>query len=120
MKILIMSDSHGDVDIMCGAVEKEQPDMIIHLGDSIKDAEQLNLKYPDIRMYKNPGNIDSKEESIQYAEIYGKRFMMTHGNQFAVTSESPEINDEGREKMMLQLYHNKADILLHGHILTRR
>ena len=30
MKILIMSDSHGDVDIMCGAVEKENPDMIIH------------------------------------------------------------------------------------------
>ena len=42
MKILIFSDSHGDVDIMRDIVEKEKPDMIIHLGDSIKDAEKLN------------------------------------------------------------------------------
>ena len=48
MKIVIFSDSHGDAETMCGVVEKENPDMIIYLGDGIADAEQLNEKYPNI------------------------------------------------------------------------
>lgn len=31
-RVLIMSDSHGNVENMVTAVEKENPDMIIHLG----------------------------------------------------------------------------------------
>ena len=117
MKILILSDSHGDVDIMYGVVEKEQPDMIIHLGDSIVDAEQLNNKYPDIQMIKNFGNADSKkedEEWIKYAEICGKRFMMTHGHIFNEITEEV-TDDKARRNMLKTMYENNADILLHGH-----
>ena len=118
MKILILSDSHGDVETMCGVVENEKPDMIIHLGDSIVDAEQLNNKYPDIQMIKTLGNIDSQkedEEWIQYVEICGKRFMLTHGHTFL---DAAENDTQGRQNMFRYpgtMYPNKVDIILHGH-----
>ena len=41
------------------------------------------------------------------------RFMMMHGNQFAVEAE---IDDQSRQTMLRNMYENKADIFLHGHI----
>ncbi len=32
MKILVLSDSHGNIENMMRAVEQEQPEMLIHLG----------------------------------------------------------------------------------------
>ena len=40
MKYLVLSDSHGNVDNMVRAVEREKPDGIIHLGDCWRDAEE--------------------------------------------------------------------------------
>ena len=114
MKILIFSDSHGDVDIMCDVVEKENPDMIIHLGDSIADAEQLNNKYPDIKMIKVLGGIDSQkedEEWIQYTEICGKRFMVTHGQKFF---EETTVYCKAQQNMWL--YSGNSDVILYGHM----
>ena len=33
MKLLVMSDSHGNVANMLQAVQRENPDRILHLGD---------------------------------------------------------------------------------------
>ena len=33
MNILVLSDSHGNISNMEEAVEREKPDMILHLGD---------------------------------------------------------------------------------------
>lgn len=40
-RILVLSDSHGNVNNMVTAVSRLHPDMIIHLGDCWADAEQL-------------------------------------------------------------------------------
>jgi putative phosphoesterase len=120
MKILIFSDSHGDSVTMCGVVDKEQPDMIIYLGDGIADAEEASQKYPNIQMIKNLGNIDSKkedEEWIKYAEICGKRFMMTHGHTFFIEKEITQGGmEEARLNILKLMYENNIDITLHGHI----
>ena len=122
MKILILSDSHGDSATMCGAVKKEQPDMIIYLGDGIADTEEVSQRYPNIKMIKSLGNIDSKnenEEWIKYAEICGKRFMMTHGHTFYFYTDA-EITQSGmadaRQKILAFMSENNIDIALHGHI----
>jgi len=120
MKILIFSDSHGDSTTMCGAVEKERPDMIIYLGDGISDAEEVSQKYPNIQMIKNLGNVDSKsedEEWIKYAEICGKRFMMTHGHTFYTGIEITQGKmAEARLNILKLMSENNIDITLHGHI----
>jgi predicted phosphodiesterase len=88
MKILILSDSHGDVETLNLVTANETPDMIIFLGDGIKDAEQLSKNYPGIQMLKVLGNMDiqagstDSEELIKYAEICGRRFIITHGHMF--------------------------------------
>ena len=38
VKILIVSDSHGDSTYLRLAVKKERPDAIVHLGDHASDA----------------------------------------------------------------------------------
>jgi len=122
MKIVIFSDSHGDVETMCVVVKKEIPDMIIHLGDGIADAEQINDKYPDIEMIKVLGNVDSNnedEEWIKIVEISGKRFIITHGhtfiNEFIGTEQTDENRINSRKSMLQTMNENNADILLHGH-----
>ena len=34
-KVLVLSDSHGNVGNMIRAVKREEPDMILHLGDCV-------------------------------------------------------------------------------------
>ena len=38
MKLLILSDSHGEQEFMQLAVRRERPDAVIHLGDHCADA----------------------------------------------------------------------------------
>ena len=60
MNILVLSDSHGNISNMEEAVEREKPDMILHLGDCWRDAERLAERYPDIPMEHVPGNCDCR------------------------------------------------------------
>ena len=127
MKIVIFSDSHGDSETMCGVVDKEKPDTIIYLGDGIADAEQLNEKYPNIKMIKVLGGVDSDkedEEWIKYIEICGKRFIITHGHTFIRYTYVDEFKDyvqtdedriKSRTDMLKSISDNNADIFLHGH-----
>ena len=58
MKYLVLSDSHGNVDNMARAVEREKPDGIIHLGDCWRDAEELHELFPRLPLEQVPGNCD--------------------------------------------------------------
>jgi putative phosphoesterase len=113
MKIVIFSDSHGDVETMCNVVVSEQPDTIIHLGDHVKDADKLKERYPNIQFFKVLGNTDSKnedEEWIQYIEICGKRFMLTHGHTFI---DEAATFRQGEQKMFID--SGDVNIILYGH-----
>ena len=42
MKILVLSDSHGNLSNMIRAVRLTQPRLILHLGDCWRDGEKLH------------------------------------------------------------------------------
>ena len=42
MKILVLSDSHGNLSNMVRAVDQSAPRMILHLGDCWRDGEKLH------------------------------------------------------------------------------
>ena len=42
LKILVLSDSHRAVGAMYDAAILEDPDVILHLGDHVSDAEELS------------------------------------------------------------------------------
>ena len=69
-KILVLSDSHGNVNNMVTAVGRLHPDMIIHLGDCWADAEQLHRKFPMTVMEQVPGhtfNVKAGYLNLEYA-----------------------------------------------------
>jgi len=109
MKILVMSDSHGNKNNMLNAVKLESPDWILHLGDNDRDCSNIEAVYPDIPLRTVRGNCDrfSAGLDIDEFELEGKRFYMTHGHLFGVKS--------GKAKIIQAATDKGADILLFGH-----
>ena len=62
MKILVLSDSHGNVDNMIRAVERESPRAIFHLGDCWRDGQRLHDRFPEIPFEQVPGNCDFRSQ----------------------------------------------------------
>ncbi len=58
MKLLVLSDSHGELTYMQLAYEREKPDVVIHLGDLIPDAKGFLRANPGMRLLQVAGNCD--------------------------------------------------------------
>ena len=86
MNILVLSDSHGNISNMEEAVEREKPDMILHLGDCWRDAERLAERYPDIPMEHVPGNCDCRPEEPAEKLLFLEdcRVLICHGHTYGV------------------------------------
>ena len=69
-RILVLSDSHGNVDNMIEAVNNTEPDRIIHLGDCFADARKLHKKFPEIPMAQVPGNCDWDDDQAEHCMFY--------------------------------------------------
>ena len=109
MKIIVFADSHKDINSMRKAVKKEKPEMIIHLGDHVKDAIQLQKSFLDIKMEYVKGNTDifddyDREKLLRIKNI---NIFATHGDKYFV--------DIGIKRILTKGLHENADIILFGH-----
>lgn len=86
MKALVLSDSHGTMNYMTQAVEKERPDRIFHLGDTSRDAERLQQLYPQIPLHSVRGNCDVASQAPLFLllTLEGRRLYLCHGHQQGV------------------------------------
>ena len=76
-RVLVLSDSHGNVGNMIRAVKREEPDMILHLGDCVVDANALRREFPHITMVNVPGNFDfSRGDTERLIDIDGYKVLM--------------------------------------------
>ena len=109
MTLLVLSDSHGNVDNMARAVELTQPRHILHLGDCLRDAQALHERFPDLPMDTVPGNCDwgSFDQPERLLEFEGVRVLMMHGHTRNVKSSPLAAQYAAREW--------GADVLLFGH-----
>lgn len=105
MKVLVLSDSHGNVDHMVQAVEQSSPRMILHLGDCWRDGERLHALFPDIPFYQVPGNCDCRpaEPTEQLLFWEDKRVLMCHGHTYSV-KQSLLIAGYTAEEQALDLF----------------
>ena len=80
MKVLVLSDSHGNLTNMVRAVEAESPHMIVHLGDGWREARQLHGQFPMLPFYQVPGNCDFRpsEPAEQLLFWEEKRVLICH------------------------------------------
>lgn len=113
MRILILSDSHGNIMNMKKAVERTQPDQIIHLGDHFRDGEALKEAYPLLPVAQVIGNCDLYDFSARGGKdqliltLDGHRVMLCHGHRYHVKSSLLSLGYAAREA--------KAELCLFGH-----
>ena len=89
-KILIFSDTHGDINRCLDIIEKaDSVSAIFHAGDYTGDAEDLESIYPNIPIYYVKGNNDyfSKAPSHLLVTIDGVKIFITHGHEQNVKYE---------------------------------
>jgi len=110
LKLLVLSDSHGSMRVMEEAVMTERPDLIVHLGDRIRDAERLGEMFPQIPMLGVPGNCDYPAPGAELTllrSIGGVTILMTHGHLYHVKQSLLAAELAAREA--------GAQVLLFGH-----
>lgn len=113
MRILVISDSHGDYRaVRDAALSQMRAEVIIHCGDGESEAESLRRDFPDKAVYCVKGNCDWGSRLPVQGElcIEGKKIIYTHGHAYSVKSGYAMIKQEARQR--------GADILLFGHTHT--
>ena len=88
MRVLVLSDSHGNIDNMRRAVEQVQPHRVLHLGDCQRDLTALQALFPALPMEGVPGNCDfgSCDQPERLMELDGVRLFLLHGHTRSVKS----------------------------------
>ena len=86
MRIAVFSDSHGDTAGMIRAVELYRPELIVHLGDCVRDARELAGCFYTIPMISVRGNCDYAPETEETVTVQedGVTIFMTHGHSYGV------------------------------------
>lgn len=110
MRVLVFSDSHGRVSPMVDAVELYRPDVAFHLGDVVRDADNLRLACPKLTLYQVRGNCDwssSGEPTEGVVRLAGKTVFYLHGHTQSVKS--------GIGPAVAAARAVEADLLLFGH-----
>lgn len=109
MKLLVCSDSHGVLQYIREAIEREKPDYLVHLGDYMRDADAVRRQYHDLPVVSVRGNCDFDhtvpERLLQ--EWDGVRILLTHGHRYGVKSGLLQLDLAAREA--------QADIVMFGH-----
>ena len=82
MKILVLSDTHGDTDAIRLALAAEAPDLLIHLGDCCGDVTYALIGEAPVALLQVRGNCDYGVQmpAELEPELGGKRFFLLHGH----------------------------------------
>ncbi len=99
MNILVISDTHGNVNRALLACERtKQIDLILHAGDGSAEADLLRsaLEIPVINVAGNC-DPDSGAPREYFWHCEGKRFLMTHGDAYQVKSGLARLRQRGHE-----------------------
>lgn len=110
MRILVVSDTHGDLRTLMKAVNAQpSAEIIIHCGDGDEQVQYLKDTIKDKMIVGVRGNCDwcSSLPSKEILSVCGKKIFITHGHLYNAKVGLYTIMCAAREE--------KADILLFGH-----
>lgn len=111
IKLVIMSDSHGDFRSVYEIVERHinEKCIFIHLGDGAREVEDLRMLYTNIDLRSVSGNCDFYSMDPTEAEIChdGKKVFFTHGHTYGVKYSDRELKNAARAR--------GASLVIHGH-----
>lgn len=99
MKVLVISDTHGNIPLLFHACEMALPcDVIIHLGDCNDDVN-LVIHAFGINVITVAGNCDigSGAPRERIWECEGQRLLLTHGDLYGVKNDIHRLERRGIE-----------------------
>ncbi|NLY81709.1 MAG: metallophosphoesterase [Clostridiales bacterium] len=100
MKILVISDTHGDLTKAKNVIKKHSDsDLIVHCGDNIKDAKELK-NFTSIGIIMVKGNCDgsqSQDDFIKYKTPYGT-ILIVHGHQYGIDNSYLNLAYKAKEE----------------------
>lgn len=113
MRILVISDTHGNTDNFDILLEKEERfDFIIHCGDGAFDINYIEDR-SRCEVYTVRGNCDmiSRASSNIVKEVEEKRVYVEHGVHLSILQDK-ELMDFAK--------FNKVDVIMYGHTHIQR
>lgn len=109
-RILVFSDSHGDVKMMKQIIENTYGvNGVIHLGDINHDIQFLEDNFFDFPIYGVQGNNDYSGlyPNEKLLNIGGKKIFITHGHYYLTNWDSTPLKSIPKAEA--------ADLILFGH-----
>lgn len=109
MRIGVISDSHGNIKSIKDALkDMGKIDLLIHLGDYVKDAIKIEKDY-NIKVIFVKGNTDRIKDvdEEQVLDIKGRKIFLTHGHKYNIKHNLQTLFYKSKEK--------DVDIVLFGH-----
>lgn len=110
MRAVILSDSHGDTASCERAIQSAgEIDLILHLGDIVRDVNYLESRYYPIPVKSVTGNNDffHTGDYERVVEFDGHRIFMCHGHTLGV--------NRGHERLINAAMRNNCSVALYGH-----
>ena len=106
MKLLLISDSHGNKAGIDKLFKRYQFDYLFHMGDGVKD---LGLYSNLDNVICVAGNCDmfSYEAEERVVKIVDKKILITHGHRYSVKSGLSKLIARGNEL--------SVDLIFYGH-----
>ena len=99
---------------MCAAIRAWQPDIVLHLGDYVRDAMSVRERFPDLDLRYVRGNCDvgMKDEPEKLSlNVEGVEIFATHGHSYNVKY--------GLDSLCNAAYFSGAKLCLFGHTHQR-
>ncbi len=109
MKIIIISDNHGEINNLKKVFEREvDADLMIHLGDFENSEPIIRAKCP-CRLEMVAGNNDffTSELREKVIEVKGHRIFLCHGHMYGVSM--------GVERIRQEAAGMNCDVVMYGH-----
>ncbi len=103
-RILVLSDTHRKLSLSLKIIPLMRPDAIIHLGDMVSDAMEIEAYFPNIKFYMVAGNNDySLLDREKVFTIFNKKFYCAHGHTLSLERGIERAKEEN------------CDAYLYGH-----
>lgn len=110
MRILVLSDSHGnDANLRRALLAQPKAEIVIHLGDGEEEVRRARASFPEKMILQVRGNCDWGSDLPTAGEYTadGVKIFYTHGHRYGVKSGLYNAVCAARER--------KAQVLLFGH-----
>lgn len=110
MKIIVVSDSHGNLRPFKRVMElNRNADIVVHCGDCGDELDEIMREFPDKAYYTVKGNCDFFTDRPMTEEFTaeGVKFLVTHGHAYNVKF--------GYDRLAYAAAEAGADVVCFGH-----